>query len=216
MSREVDAALETAIEAPVVRPFLAVHIALPDPVYAWTGIGTLSFADSDGVARNWLGAGNLGSIDTIGEGTDGSATGIQVRLNQIPEEFRDDIADQATKGAKFEVYIGALNETFQQIEGTHLLWRGRLDKYEITDGGSELSVTITGENRMRDQGRPAIKRFSDEYQQRKHPGDKFFEFLPRMVEIPILWAKAEQTGAGTAGGGGGGFAGAMTRAVRSM
>jgi hypothetical protein len=210
VSRDLDASLETAIDAQVVRPFLAVRIELPDPVYVWTGRGMLTFDDADGTSHEWLGTGGLGSIDTVGEATDGSATGVKVALYGIPSEFRDDIADQAERGAVFEVYVGALDEAFQQVVATKRLWNARLDQYKITDGGDTIGVEITGESRAIDQRRPSIKRFTDEYQQRKHPGDKFFEYVPRMTEISILWAQAEtgggvMPGASVGGNHGGGF-----------
>lgn len=203
--------LETALDQPVVRPFLAVRIELPDPVYVWTGRGTITFNDADGNSRNWLGAGGLGAIDTVGEASDGSATGIRVSLFDIPTEFRDDIADQATRGCKFEVYAGSLNETYQTIDATALIWNGRLGEYKINDAGDTLSVEVTGESRAIDQRRPSIKRFTDEYQERHHPGDKFFEYVPRMPEVTILWAKGEQSSvsSGSSGGGSGGIGGSI-------
>lgn len=189
MSRLDDApALAAAIAERVVRPFLAVHIDFPDPVYAWTGIGTIAF---DG--QEWTGIHSVGSIDTIGEATDGSAAGVKATLFEVPANFRDDIADQAVRGCLYELFVGALDETYQEVIGVKSLWRGRLGSYEVTDGGETLTVTAGGESRQIDQRRPTIKRFTDEYQQRKYPGDRFFEYLPRMVEIPILWAKAEQS-----------------------
>lgn len=204
MARDLPAPLADAIEEPVVRPFLALRVELPDPVYAWTGVGTLTFDDADGSTREWLGAGTVGALDTIGEATDGSATGVKATLFEVPAEFRDDIAAQAVRGALFEVYVGAVDLTFQTVTGTALLWKGRLDQYKVTDAGETLSVEITGESRAIDQRRPAIKRFTDEYQQRKHPGDLFFQFVSRMAEVQILWAKAEQSAAPVGGGGGGG------------
>lgn len=202
MSRDLQAELETAIEADVVRPFMAVHINTPDPVYAWTGQGTISFEDGNGDLQDWIGAGGIATIDEVSEATDGSATGIRVTLLQVPSEFREDIAEQAERGVAFEVYIGALNQTMQQVEATHLIWKGRLDEYRIIDAGDSISVQVTGESRAIDQKRPAIKRFTDEYQQRKHPGDKFFEYVPQMTEVPILWAKAEPKGSSFAAPGG--------------
>jgi hypothetical protein len=210
MSRDLPPELGDAIAEPVVRPFLAVRIELPDPVYAWTGQGTLTFGDSSGISRDWTGAGGVGAIDAIGESTDGSATGIKVSLFEIPSEFRDDIADQAVRGCLFEVYVGVLElgDNWHSVLATKLIWRGRLDDYKITDGGTSLSVEITGESRAIDQRRPSIKRFTDEYQQRKYPGDLFFQYVSQMAEIPIIWAQAEQSavsgGVGGGGGGGGG------------
>lgn len=207
MSRELDADLESAIEQSVVKPFIAVRIELPDPVYAFTGQGTITFADSNGTTRDWTGAGETGTIDAVGESTDGSATGIKVGLFKVPSEFRDDIAEQATRGALFEVYVGAieLGEGWNSVLATKMLWRGRVDEYTITDGGTSLGVEISGESRAIDQQRPSIKRFTNEYQTRKHPGDLFFQYVDKMSEIPILWAKAEDKSvSGGVGGGGGG------------
>ena len=201
MSRDIGD-LAPHIEQPVVRPFIALHIDLPDPVRVFTGTGVFIH---DG--EEWIGAGGIGAIDTIGEATDGSATGIRATLLQVPSEFRDDIAEQATKGALFEIYVGAFDETFQRVEAFRLIWKGRVDTYQVVDSGDTISVEVTGESRMRDQGRPAIKRFTDEWQQRHHPGDLFFQYVSQMAEIPILWAKADQsgpTGGGAGGGGGGG------------
>lgn len=216
MSRDLPADLSEEIAKPALRPFLAVRIELPDPVYAWTGIGTITFDDSSNVSREWIGAAGLGAIEAIGESTDGSATGIKVTLFEAPTDFRDDIADQAVRGVLLEVYVGALEtgDDWSAVKATKMVWRGRVDDYVITDSGTSIGVEISGESRAIDQRRPAIKRFTDEYQQRKHPGDLFFQYVPQMAEIPILWAAAEQTsvksGSGSVGsvgsGGGGGWA----------
>jgi hypothetical protein len=207
MSRDLPAELESAVEAPVIAPFLAVRIEFDDPVLVWTGIGVLTFDDSDGEERAWDGTGGLGSIDSVGEATDGSATGVKVGLNNIPSQFAADLADQAQKGALFEVYVGSLNQSLQAVEAVKLIFKGRVDEYRILDAGERLSVEVTGESRAIDQRRPAIKKFSHEYQQRQYPGDLFFQYLPQMVEVSILWAKAEPKGAAVGGGGGGGGGG---------
>ena len=204
MSRDLPETLQVAIGEKVVRPFMAIYIDLPDVVRAWTGVGTLTFPDSNGDAQEWQGAGGVGAIDTVGESRDGSATNIKVAMFNVPSEFRDDIADQAVRGATFEIYVGALElgSDWHSVIATKMLWRGRVDDYRITDSGDTITVEITGESRAIDQRRPAIKRFSDDFQQRRYPGDLFFAYLPRMTEIPILWAQAEQSGAAGAGPGG--------------
>jgi hypothetical protein len=205
VSRDLPTELVTAIDEAVVRPFLAVRIELPDPVYAFTGRGLLTFEDADGNSRDWIGAGDVAAFDSVGESTDGSATGVKVALYKVPAEFREDIAQQAVRGATFEIYVGALNEDYQTVVATKLIWKGRLDTYTVTDGGDTLTVEVTAESRAIDQRRPAIKRFTDEWQQRNYPGDKFFEFVPQMTEISILWADAELGASGVGIGGGGGL-----------
>lgn len=216
MSRDLPTDLSDAISQQVVRPFLAVRIEFPDPVYAWTGQGIITFDDSNGTSRAWTGAGGVGAIDTIGEATDGSATGVKVSLFEVPAEFREDIADQAVRGALFEVYVGAieLGDDWHSVVATKLIWRGRLDDYRIIDVGTSITVEASGESRAIDQRRPAIKRFTNEYQQRKSPGDRFFEYVPQMQEVSILWAKAEEKAVAT--GAGAGFAGSVSRFVNSV
>ena len=192
MSRDLPAPLEAAVVEPVVRPFMAVRVETPDPVYAWTGRGTFDYPDADGAMRTWIGAGEVGALEPIGEATDGSATGMKVSLFNVPGEFRADIADQAERGALFEVYVGILDLDMQTVTAMKLFWKGRLDEYRIIDAGSTLTVEVSGESRAIDQRRPAIKRFTNEYQQRKHPGDLFFEYVEQMTEVSILWSQASQ------------------------
>jgi hypothetical protein len=198
--RDLPPELEAEIAEPSLQPFLAVRLETPDPVYAFTGRGLLTFDDADGNNRNWIGAGAVASIDTIGETTDGSATGIKVGLYKIPAECRENIAQQAERGALFEVYVGALDASYKEVVATKLIWKGKLDTYPITDSGETITVEATGESRGIDQRRPAIKRLTNEWQQRKYPGDRFLEFVSKMTEISVLWAQDE---GGTVGVGGG-------------
>ncbi|AJP74454.1 hypothetical protein [Sphingomonas hengshuiensis] len=186
--RGLPAELETEIAAPVLRPFLAPFIDTPDPVRAFTGKGTLTFDGHD-----WTGIEGVASIEPGGESTSGSASGLKCTLLRVPAEFREDLADQAVRGCAYELHFGALDETHRSVIGTKRIWKGTLQGYDIIDDGTELSVTATGESRMIDQRRVAVKRFTDEYQQRKHPGDRFFEYAAAMTEVSVLWAKAAQS-----------------------
>lgn len=186
--RDLDLDLQNEIEKPELRPFLGLHIDLPDPVYAVTGNTAIRYAGEE-----WSAVGGLGSIDTVGEGTDGSATGVKATLYEIPSDFRDDVADQAVRGCLYELYVGALDTSFTEVIGFKNIWKGRLDSYEIVDAGQTITVTAGGESRMRDQRRPAIKRFTDMWQRRKYPDDLAFQYVSRMVEVPVLWAKAKQS-----------------------
>lgn len=189
MSRLDDAPeLADEIDKPELRPFLGLHIDLPDPVYAVTGNATIAYA-----GQTWNAIGGIGQIDTISEATDGSATGMSATLYQIPSEFRDDVADQAVRGCVYELYVGALSPDFKDVLGFKLIWRGRLDRYDIADAGESLTVTAAGESRMRDQRRPTVRRFTDWWQQRRYPGDLAFQYVARMTEVAILWAKASQS-----------------------
>ena len=185
--RDIDPALDAEVKAPRLQPFLALHIDFPDPVFAFTGKGLIKFGGEE-----WLGIEGVATIDAIKEGTSGSATGASATLLRVPSEFRDDIADQAVRGCLYELFVGAFDTDFQTVKGVKRIWKGTLQTYRIVDAGETITVTAGGESRAVDQRRPTIKRFTDEYQQRKFAGDKFFEYVPSLTEVPILWAKAKQ------------------------
>ncbi|MFN3473573.1 MAG: hypothetical protein ACK4ZW_05955 [Blastomonas sp.] len=187
MSRELAPELEAELAKSGIRPFLALFIDFPDPVRAFTGRGTMML---DG--QEFTGIHGIASIDAITETVSGSAGGVQASLMAVPSEFADDVADQAVRGVAFEMYAGAFDIDFQTVIGHQRIFKGTLQGYDILDEGSSITVTATGESRQIDQRRPSVKRYTDEYQQRKYSGDRFFEYLPRLTEVPILWAKGRQ------------------------
>lgn len=187
MSRDLSPELEAELIKSGIRPFFALYINFPDPVRAFTGRGKITLGGEE-----FLGIHGVVSIDTIGETVSGSASGVRATLLQVPNEFSEDIADQAVRGVAYEMYAGVIDLDFQTVIGHQRIWKGTLQGYEILDEGSSITVTAIGESRQIDQRRPAVKRYTDEYQQRKYPGDRFFEYLPRLTEVPILWAKGRQ------------------------
>lgn len=187
MSRDISPELEAELATSGIRPFMAMFIDFPDPVRAFTGRGRMELGGEE-----FLGIHGVASIDTIGETVSGSAAGVRATLLQVPSEFEADIADQAVRGVAFEMYAGVFDLDFQTVIGHQRIWKGTLQGYEILDEGSSITVTAVGESRQIDQRRPTVKRYTDEYQQRKYAGDRFFEYLPRLTEVPILWAKGRQ------------------------
>lgn len=187
MSRDLPPDLETELHKDGIRPFIALFIDFPDPVRAFSGRGRMMLGGEE-----FLGIHGMASIDAIGETVSGSASGVRATLLQVPTEFAPDIADQAVRGVAYELYVGSFDIDFQTVIGHARIFKGTLQGYEILDQGSSITVTAIGESKQIDQRRPAVKRYTDEYQQRKYPGDKFFEYLPRLTEIPILWAKGRQ------------------------
>jgi hypothetical protein len=185
--RNLSDELAAEIGKRVLRPFLAEYIGTPDPVAAWTGRGTIHFAD-----REWTGVEGIAELGAVTEATGGSAQGASATLLRVPADLADAIAEQAVRHAPYERYFGALDETYRRVVGYKLIFRGTLQAFGIDDAGETLSVKVGGESRAIDQRRPAIKRFTDEYQMAKYEGDRFFEYAARMAEVPILWAKGSQ------------------------
>jgi len=184
MSRNLGA-LASEVAKPVLNPFYAVSFALPTPIYVWSMVGTLLFG-----GNAYEGVGSFGTIGAIAESSDGSAVGMTVSLSGIEHSLADEVLNQPYRGVAMMIYLGAVAADFCTVTAPPaLIWRGKIDTVTLTDGAS-LMITITGESRMRDQGRPRVRRYTNQEQQERYPGDRFFEFLPSLAEINMVWGKA--------------------------
>jgi hypothetical protein len=182
MSRQLPAALRDEIEAPELRPFFAVSIDLPDPVYAWSGVGEITF---DG--KTFDGVGSLGGISAISEQADGTASGISLTLSGIDPEFTQYLINQPYRGAHTAVYVGALDAGFAEVVAWKRLSTWRLNAVSIVDDESGMTITVECEGAFIDQTRARVRRFTNEEQQRRYPGDKFFEYMAAMQEVRVIW-----------------------------
>jgi hypothetical protein len=180
--RDLDAALSTEIEQPVLRPFYAVAIDLPDPAYAWSGIGEIMF-DS----KTFLGVGSLGGISGAAEQSDGTASGLGLTLSGIDPDFTTYLIEQPYRGARVDLYIGALDEGFANVVAwkRHSVWR--INRVSVVDGADTSKISVECETAFLDQTRARVRRFTDEEQQRRYAGDKFFEYMAAMQEVRIIW-----------------------------
>lgn len=71
------------------------------------------------------------------------------------------------------------------------VWQGKMDTLNITDKGINGEVVLSAESDMIDMQRPRSVRMSNEEQQRRNPGDKFFEFAATMANTSIVWPSKE-------------------------
>jgi hypothetical protein len=81
MSRDISAAISSALDDDVIKPFFAVELLFDgDKVLRlWTGIGTLSYEGND-----WAGAGVLLNISTVEETSDLGVRGAVLSMSGVP------------------------------------------------------------------------------------------------------------------------------------
>lgn len=184
MTRDIASSLSTEIQKTVLNPFFALHIDLPDPVYAWSGVGTIEFE-----GNAWLGVGSFGGFGTLDEMSDGTVSQMSFSLSGIDATLYEYLIEQPYRNALCELWVGALNENFTAVSaGPSLIYRGRLVAVDLTDG-DELSIQITVERSSRDQTRQRVRRYTDSEQQRRYAADKFFEYQAQMQSVQVLWGR---------------------------
>ena len=68
------------------------------------------------------------------------------------------------------------------------LFSGRMDTMD-TEVGDTATITVTAESRMVSWDKARVRRYNNEDQQNRYPGDRGFEFVSQMVEKNLLWGR---------------------------
>ena len=183
MSRGLTGAVETAVDAEHVPYLIFVELEWPSGTvrmcnafntYPWNGF-------------DWLGLGNLGSINVIKEGAELQMYGIEMQLSGVNTALAAAALGEDYQGQAARVWFAPLNPaTFVPLADPVGPFKFRMDSSGITRGKNP-TITITAESPMADYDRPRVRRWTDEDQQAVWPGDTFFSRVPQMQELEILF-----------------------------
>lgn len=189
MPRLISSAMITALSATRVQPAIFVEAEfLSGPVYLWSGLGSIVWN-----GHTWIGVGNLASVSPIEEGANVEARGIQLGLSGIHPDMLSAVLDEFRPGLPVSVYLVVFNAGVI-VEDPVTAWRGLMDRPVISASGQEASINITCENRLIEMNVPVGRRWTNDEQQRAHPGDLGFSFVNAIQEVPFYWGKRPSTG----------------------
>jgi hypothetical protein len=181
--REITEPVKEEIIKKEVFPILIAKLETSEgDVKVWTGIGNLSFGE-----EIYLGIGNLGRISPIQEsGDEVRANMISFQLTGIPSELISIALGAQYQGRPAKLWLGFMSGE-NLIEDPILLFSGRMDVMEINEGPETSTISVTAESHLADLNRARIRRYTDEDQQTEYLGDKFFEFVPSIQNVEIVW-----------------------------
>ena len=183
MSRDLSAALKSALQADAVKPiFLVAAYFDGGTTRLWSGLGDLSW-DS----QTWLGTGSLLSIGTLEEPHEIKANGTQVTLSGIPSTNIALALDEPYQGRALAVYLGAMDSSNAIVVDPVLMFSGFMDIMSISESSETATITMTVENRLIDLERARISRYTSGDQNIKYPADRGFDFVPDLQDKRIKW-----------------------------
>ena len=145
--------------------------------------------DGDGVAEEWLSTMGLGKISGHEEGTEQQSYSITCELSGIPPEAVALALAETPQGRPAYFWRAFLNSDHQIIDAPVLIFSGRMDIMPI-EIGTEAVLKLTVESRLADWNRVRGGRYTDAEQQRRCPGDRFFQFTAQAVDKELTWGKA--------------------------
>ena len=181
MSRAIDSATRTALQASHVTHFSLIEMDLAS--------GPLRLVDLafdvtiDG--NVYTAAQGIGSIDPVTE-TDREASGLKFTLNGVPPGALAGALTElkAAQGRRVTLKLAVWDGTALRVDAN--VWQGVFDIPVIQEGDSPL-VSVTAESLLLGATRPRGTLSSNEDQQLRAPGDKFFEYAAQLAEATIVW-----------------------------
>jgi len=197
MSRGLSSAMESAVEADLVRPILLVTCKFDSgDLNLWNGIGNLTVNSVD-----YVGAGTLLNIGEIAESSELQANGITVTLSGITDPLLAKARDEDYQGRELTVKLGAMDAVNDVISNPVTVFSGFMDVMTINDAGETATIQVSVENRLIEFERTRVRRYTAEDQKIDYPTDKGLEFVAEMAEKEIIWGRTNVgSGGGTAPG----------------
>lgn len=185
MTRGLSAGNLAHIAGPHHRPIVFVRFAFDGgEERAHNAVGEYRWPAA--ASEVWTGVGALGDIGPLEEGLDLSPYGVMMQLNALDDELLETVNTEPLFNRRVTIYIGYLDENGVLVADPQERWSGLMDFPSIRLG-LENGIALQCESDLRFFDRANGALFTDEHQQRLFSGDKFFEFLPQMIDAQIVW-----------------------------
>ena len=137
--------------------------------------------------EDFTGTGELIGIEGIEETTEVRAAGMSVTVSGIESSVLNLVHSEPYQGRPLTVWARLSDLARQAPLDDILLFRGRMDVMSVSAGASRFSVKIEVENRLVSLDRSAVATYTPADQEKRYPGDKGLEFVPRNKEYPLVW-----------------------------
>lgn len=192
MSAFFDAATIEHLKSSDPRVSLLVEFEFkPETMRVWQGDTDLITNDG----RVWsplYGAGTIEGIGVTGSATSAAATfAIDASVEEhlaLALEDTTAVLDQMVR-----VYVQVFDGDWQPAGAPILIWLGFMQPPEVTRvpmsefDGATLSIKLTAENPFFNRSKAPAGRYTDRDQQRRSPGDRFFQHVQGMRMKQVVW-----------------------------
>lgn len=185
MSRNLPSSIQTALGTSSLRPVVFFEALFPSgAVRLNSSKVNLSIG-----GNSFIGISSLGAVSEISETVDeganearftlaGDPTGIALALGENP------------RGVPVKSYLGFLDASNALIDVPAVDFSG-IGSHFIVDPGAEVSTaTLVAYDETGDQERPLEERYTDQDQQRMHPGDVGLEYVADLPNKQFTWGNA--------------------------
>lgn len=211
MSRDLSSANATALDDALIRPVVFTQLEFDSPtgtLYLHDDIGPITANDWGGTSRTWEGIGDFGGISKLDEGRDVSPYSVDLMLSGIDAGIASQALTDDSVLRNVYILIGLLDSSRALIDSPHPMWAGYVDDIQVAIGsGSVIRVTCESHFAAFEKINGRLQNDADH--QAEFAADKFFEYLPQMLDAKFRWGgRTQRFGGGSTGAAGAGIGGA--------
>ncbi|MFU0504111.1 hypothetical protein [Pseudaminobacter sp. NGMCC 1.201702] len=176
------------LSASTVRVDLLVKLEFRSSTqYLWNGSTDLVTG-----GQTWKPMHGTGVIDGLSAPTGTAAEAVTFQLSGLPDQATDLLRmaledKQDATQQLVTVYLQLFNADWQPVGVPIGIWWGFMQPARVTrtpmqgTEGAIQSITLQAENAFFNRSRPPYGRYTDRDQQKRYPGDKFFQFTPSLL-----------------------------------
>lgn len=186
--RGASTAFLTDLSAGDFRPAFFVRIDYDEgSANLWTGHNTIT-TNFPSNSTNYLGAGELLGLSSIGETNDLSAVGMEISLSGINTTLLSRALTSNYNGRQVRVWIADADDL------THyaMVFSGKLDTMVVSDTGETSTMTATVENDLIRLMKTANLNYTEESHRGRataNATDTFMSYVQGLQDTPVLWGK---------------------------
>ena len=208
MSRGLSSSNATALDDALIRPVVFVELEFDAPtgtLYLHDDIGPITANDWDGTSRTWSGIGDFGGISKLDEGRDVSPYAVELMLSGIDADIASQVLTDDSVLRNVYILVGLLDSDRALIDAPHPMWAGYVDDMQVAVG-TESVIRVTCESQLAAFEKVNGRLQNDADHQSEFAADKFFEYLPQMLDAKFRWGGRTQSFRATGGSGRAGIA----------
>lgn len=142
--------------------------------------------------QTWKPTHGRASIEGLGYSGSGVSESVTLQMSGIPDGGSELLAaaiseTQDANQQLVTIYIQLFDDEWQPVGAPITIWWGFMQPPRVTRSpmqgteGAIQSISVTAENAFFNRSRPPHGRYTDRDQQKRSPGDKFFQFTPTLL-----------------------------------
>lgn len=172
-----------------VRLDLLVEMAFDtQTVRLWNGNSVLT-----AMGEEWQPTNGRASIDGLSVATGTVSEAVTMTLSGVPDSATNLLSLALEESPEVsqricKIYMQLFDAEWQNVGAPILIWWGFLQPPRVTRtpmqgiDGAVQTISVTAENAFFNRSRPPNGRYTDRDQQKRSPGDKFFQFMPSLLQ----------------------------------